>query len=162
MNKSSEDPIKSVIESKHYFAILIAIVLVAIASILVKQPAPTAPVPLNEQYYYDVDEHSLRHKPVVIEFDSLPFKHAFMVQRNAKGPDGIFYWKGDYYTTNLAGEEMADKKDSSNEYISTRYLVKFNINDEHVSKFFNDETQAYTFAEMVDGTVVKFSETRHN
>ena len=145
------------VESKHYFATLVAIVCIVAISVFQKKPAPTEPEVINDQYYYDVETFSNRHKPVMIEFDSLPFKHAFSVQRAAKGPNAEFYWNGNFYTTSLAEEE-----DMSEQYLKTRYLVEFVINDEQVSKFFDNELQAYTFAEMVEGSVVKFSETRYN
>ena len=149
------------VQGTHYYAGLLAIVIVSIVAIMFNnQTAPTAPEPLNERYYYDTEKFGILHKPVMVELDDLPFKHAFVMQREAKGSNAEFFWRGNYYTTNLAGEEMPKKDENLN--IAYRYMVEFNINDERVSKFFDDELQAYTFAEMVEGTVVKFSQARYN
>ena len=43
--------------------------------------------------------------------------------------------------------------------MSYRYLVKFTIADESVSKFFNEKEHAEKFAKMVNGKIISFTET---
>lgn len=42
-----------------------------------------------------------------------------------------------------------------------RYVVNFNIADENVSKFFNEEEHAEKFAKMVNGKVTRFGELNY-
>ena len=39
-----------------------------------------------------------------------------------------------------------------------RYVVHFNIADEDVSKYFNEEEHAKKFSKMVNGKITKFGE----
>ena len=41
---------------------------------------------------------------IEIDLDNMSFEDAFRVQRNAKGPNNIFYWRGSEYTTDFAHE----------------------------------------------------------
>ena len=149
--------VESQVEPKHYFAALIAIVMVVAVGVLSKTTPPTAP-DVELDYYYDTNDYKIKHKPVHIDVDDLPFKHVFVIQRNAKGPDAKFHWRGEWYTTNLFEEDMASKELGKEITDSNkRYLVAFVIGDEDVTKFFNDEVQAYTFAEMVEGTVTEYT-----
>ena len=47
------------------------------------------------------------------------------------------------------------------EDVTYRYVVHFNIADEDVSKFFNDEEHAKKFAKMVDGKITTYTETNY-
>lgn len=47
------------------------------------------------------------------------------------------------------------------EQMRYRYVVHFNIADENVSKFFNEEEHANKFAKMVNGKVTKFGELNY-
>ena len=117
-----------------------AVIIVAIMTIIYSDsPAPT-------QY---------NEMPVILPLDSLSLKHAFNIQRQSKGNDAQFYWRGNYYKTNLMEDQMDDG-------LAYHYMVKFTIANEKVNKLFDDETQANTFAEMVNGTVVKFSSNSDN
>ena len=150
--------VESKVEPKYYFAALIAIVMIVAVATLSKRTPPTAPVDVELDFYYDTDDYKIKYKPVHIDVDDLPFKHVFVIQRNAKGPDAKFHWRGEWYTTNLYEENMASKELSKKITDNhKRYLVAFYIGDEYVTKFFNDETQAYTFAEMVEGTVTEYT-----
>ena len=48
---------ESKVEPKYYFAALIAIVMVAAIAILSKSPAPTEPIDVELDYYYDTDDY---------------------------------------------------------------------------------------------------------
>ena len=87
---------------KHYIAFLIA----AFAAIMLTYYYPNCPMitePINEEdnFYYDIETFQVTEKPTVVNLDDLTFKHAFSIQRDAKGAGGKFYWNGKYYTTNL-------------------------------------------------------------
>ena len=45
--------------------------------------------------------------------------------------------------------------------MSYRYLVKFTIANESVSKFFNEKEHAKKFAKMVNGKITSFTETNY-
>ena len=125
---------------KSMITVMSAVLIVAIMTIIYSDtPAPT-------QY---------EEETVVILLDSLSLKHAFNIQRQSKGNDAQFYWRGNYYKTNLMEDQM-------NDGLAYHYMVKFKIANEEVNKLFDDETQANTFAEMVNGTVVKFSSNSDN
>jgi hypothetical protein len=125
---------------KSMITVMSAVLIVAIMTIIYSDtPAPT-------QY---------EDGTVVILLDSLSLKHAFNMQRQSKGNDAQFYWRGNYYKTNLMEDQM-------NDGLAYHFMVEFNIAGEKVNKLFDDETQANTFAEMVKGTVVKFSSNSDN
>tara|TARA_R100001594_G_scaffold57122_2_gene91046 strand:+ start:167 stop:550 length:384 start_codon:yes stop_codon:yes gene_type:complete len=125
---------------KSMITVMAAVIIVAIMTIIYSDsPAPT-------QY---------NEMPVILSLDSLSLKHAFNIQRQSKGNDAQFYWRGNYYKTNLMEDQM-------NDGLAYHYMVKFTIANEKVNKLFDDETQANTFAEMVNGTVVKFSSNSDN
>lgn len=42
-----------------------------------------------------------------------------------------------------------------------RYLVRFRIADEEVTKFFNEKEHAEKFSKMVDGKITEFTETNY-
>ena len=150
--------VESKVEPRHYFAALIAIVMIVAVVELSRRTPPTAVEDVELDYYYDTDDYQIKYKPVHIDVDDLPFKHVFVIQRNAKGPNAEFHWRGEWYTTSLFEEDMASKELGKKITDSNkRYLVAFIIGDEHVTKFFNDATQAYTFAEMVEGSVTEYT-----
>ena len=125
---------------KSMITVMAAVIIVAIMTIIYSDsPAPT-------QY---------NEMPVILSLDSLSLKHAFNIQRQSKGNDAQFYWRGNYYKTNLMEDQM-------NDGLAYHYMVKFTIANEKVNKLCDDETQANTFAEMVNGTVVKFSSNSDN
>ena len=45
--------------------------------------------------------------------------------------------------------------------MSYRYVVRFTIAEEDVTKFFNEKEHAEKFAKMVDGKITEFTETNY-
>ena len=45
--------------------------------------------------------------------------------------------------------------------MSYRYVVRFTIAGEDITKFFNEKEHAEKFAKMVDGKITEFTETNY-
>jgi hypothetical protein len=141
--------VESKVEPKHYFAALIAIVMVVAIAVLSKTTPPTQPV-IDAEHYYDTETYQIHKKPAVVDVDDLSFEYVFSLYRDIKGSDDQFYWRKNWYTTNLLEEQMGNG-------LLYRYIVSFKIVDEEVSKLFNNKEQAETFAQMVSGKVTEYT-----